>query len=69
MKVLLILKPDCLEKGLENEVKNILTSRGYKIVAESRIEKASEEMLEKHYNMLGKLRERLTEANGEEFAN
>lgn len=69
MKVLLILKPDCLEKGLENEVKNILTSRGYKIVAESRIEKASEEMLEKHYNMLGKLRERLTEAKGEEFAN
>ena len=36
MKVLLILKPDCIEKGLEAEVKNILTSKGYAIVAERR---------------------------------
>ena len=68
MKVLLILKPDCLEKGLESEVKNILTSKGYKIVAERRIEKVSTEELEAHYNTLGKLRERLTEAKGAEFA-
>jgi len=68
MKVLLILKPDCIEKGLENEVKNILTSKGYKIVAERRIEKVSTEELEAHYNTLGKLRERLTEAKGAEFA-
>ena len=68
MKVLLILKPDCIEKGLENEVKKILTSKGYTIVAERRIEKVSVDELEAHYNTLGKLRERLTEAKGAEFA-
>ncbi len=68
MRVLLILKPDCIEKGLENEVKGILESKGYNIIAEKRIEKVSVEMLEKHYNELGKLRERLTEAKGSEFA-
>ena len=68
MKVLLILKPDCLEKGLENEVKKILESNGYAIVAERRIEKVSVDELEAHYNTLGKLRERLTDAKGAEFA-
>ena len=68
MKVLLILKPDCLEKGLENEVKKILESNGYAIVAERKIEKVSVDELEAHYNTLGKLRERLTEAKGAEFA-
>lgn len=68
MKVLLILKPDCLEKGLENEVKEILESNGYAIVAERKIEKVSVEELEAHYNTLGKLRERLTDAKGAEFA-
>ena len=69
MKVLLILKPDCLEKGVQAEVKNILQLAGYNIVAEREIEKVPVEMLEKHYNELGKLRERLTEAKGAEFAN
>ena len=69
MKVLLILKPDCIEKNLETEVKSILQSNGYTIVAEKRIEKVPVEMLEKHYNELGKLRDRLTEAKGEDFAN
>ena len=50
MKVLLILKPDCIEKNLETEVKSILQSNGYTIVAEKRIEKVPVEMLEKHYN-------------------
>ena len=68
MRVLLILKPDCLEKGVQTEVKKILQSNGYKIVAERRIEKVPVEMLERHYNELGKLRERLTEAKGTEFA-
>lgn len=68
MKVLLILKPDCIEKGLESEVKKILTSKGYTIVAERRIERVSVDELEAHYNTLGKLRERLTEAKGAEFA-
>lgn len=68
MKVLLILKPDCLEKGVEAEVKNILQSNGYNIVAERRIEKVSTDELEAHYNTLGKLRERLTEAKGAGFA-
>lgn len=69
MKVLLILKPDCIEKGLEAKVKEALTSKGYNIVAEKKIEKVPVEMLEKHYNELGKLRERLSEAKGEDFAN
>ena len=68
MRVLLILKPDCLEKGVENDVKNILLSKGYAIVAERRIEQVSIEELDAHYNTLGKLRERLTEAKGAEFA-
>ena len=68
MKVLIILKPDCLEKGLEIEVKDRFQSEGYNIVAERRIEKVSHEELEAHYNTLGKLRERLTEAKGVEFA-
>jgi len=68
MRVLLILKPDCLEKGVETEVKNMLQSNGYSIVAEREIEKVPVEMLERHYNELGKLRERLTEAKGAEFA-
>ncbi len=68
MKVLLILKPDCIEKGLEAEVKKILRSKGYTIVAERKIEKVSTDELESHYNTLGKLRERLTEAKGAEFA-
>ncbi|MBQ5945286.1 hypothetical protein IJL65_02570 [bacterium] len=53
---------------MEAEVKNILQSNGYNIVAERRIEKVSTEELEAHYNTLGKLRERLTEAKGAEFA-
>lgn len=68
MKVLLILKPDCIEKGLENKVKKILEANGYAIVAERRIEKVSVEELEAHYNALGKLRERLTDVKGAEFA-
>jgi nucleoside-diphosphate kinase len=68
MKVLLILKPDCIEKGLEAEVKKILESKGYAIVAERKIEKVSTDELEAHYNTLGKLRQRLTEAKGAEFA-
>ena len=68
MKVLLILKPDCIEKGLEAEVKKILQSNGYSIVAEREIKKVPVEMLEAHYNTLGKLRQRLTEAKGAEFA-
>ena len=68
MRVLIILKPDCIEKGLESEVKEFLQSRGYTIVAERRIERVPAEKLEAHYNTLGKLRERLTEAMGAEFA-
>jgi nucleoside-diphosphate kinase len=69
VRVLIILKPDCLEKGVETEVKKTLVAAGWPIVAEKRIEKVSTDLLEAHYNDVGKLRERLTEAKGAEFAN
>lgn len=68
MKILIILKTDCLKKGLETKVKNRFQSEGYNIVAERRIERLSTEELEAHYNTVGKLRDRLTDAKGAEFA-
>lgn len=66
-RVLIILKPDSLEKGVEADVKKILQSNGWTIVAEKRIEKVSNELLEAHYDEIGKLKERLMKV-GPEFA-
>jgi nucleoside diphosphate kinase len=66
-RILIILKPDCLEKGVEAEVKKIFQFNGWTIVAERKIEKVSTELLSSHYNEVGKLRERLMKV-GPEFA-
>ncbi len=66
-RVLIILKPDCIEKGGEAEVKKALQSNGWNIITERRIEQVSNDLLEAHYDEVGKLRERLMKV-GPKFA-
>jgi nucleoside-diphosphate kinase len=84
MKVLIICKPDCLDNCLDDETRTkhlegvhrdlsgevfrILGGNGWKTVQSKKVEKLSNEMLDKHYNGIGTLTARLTEAKGADFA-
>ena len=84
MKVLIICKPDCLDNNLDQETRTkhlegihkdfsgeifrILGGNGWKTVKSKKIEKLSEDMLDKHYNGIGTLTARLTESKGADFA-
>ena len=68
VRVLVLLKPDCLEKGVGRDVKSMLIAAGWVIIVEKKIKQATKEQLDAHYNGVGKLKARLTEAKGAEFA-
>lgn len=54
-RTLVILKPDALERGLQEEIKNRLTVTGLKVIAEKDVQ-SSYEMGDAHYHDLGERR-------------